>query len=76
MTQGLNLKVAGYAASPYILWLYEIRKFMSVFTKACHCAVAKNILIQSPISHLISSTHTLILCSHQCLGLPGGFWTK
>jgi len=53
---------------------YGTRKFITVFTSACHMSLSWASLIQSIPPHTTSWRSSLILSSHLCLGLPSGLF--
>ena len=53
---------------------YVTRKFIDVFTTACHLPLTRARSIQSMFPHLPSWRSILILSSHLCLGLPSGLF--
>jgi len=48
------------------------QRFITTFTSAHHLSLSSGSSIQSIPSHPTSWRYTLILSSHQCLGLPSG----
>jgi len=59
-----------HSASQETLHFYGTGRFITMFTRACHLSLYWARWIQSTPLHPISLRFTLILSSHQCLGLP------
>ena len=55
---------------------YGTRKFITVFTNACHLSLSWARSIQSVPSHPTSRRSVLRFCSHLRLGLPNGLFSS
>jgi hypothetical protein len=74
MEQGSSSEASSHSASQEIPSLYVIRRFITVFGRACHWSLSWARWIWSAGSHPISLRSILMLSSHLRLTLPNGLF--